>query len=35
MARDCTEQLGVYSSSKRRTNRLEQWNKNMPLTPLR
>jgi hypothetical protein len=35
LARDCTEQLGVYSSSKRRMTRLEQWNKNLPLTPLR
>ncbi|KAF6257495.1 hypothetical protein COO60DRAFT_1222582 [Scenedesmus sp. NREL 46B-D3] len=35
LARDCTEQLGVYTSSKRRMTRLEQWNKNLPLTPLR
>lgn len=35
LARDCTEELGVYSSSRRRTNRLEQWNKGLPLAPLR
>jgi hypothetical protein len=34
LARDCTEQLGVYAAGKKRDTRLDQWNKNLPLTPL-
>lgn len=37
LARDCTEQLGarVYAAVKKRDTRLDQWNKNLPLAPLR
>lgn len=35
LARDCTEQLGVYTSSRKRVTRLGQWNKGLQLTPLR
>lgn len=34
LARDCTEQLGVYAAGRRRMTRLEQWNKGQPLAPL-
>jgi hypothetical protein len=35
LARDCSEQLGVYAAGKKRDTRLDQWNKNLPLAPLR
>lgn len=35
LARDCTEQLGGYTGGKRRSTRLEAWNKGLPLAPLR
>lgn len=35
LARDCTEQLGLYAAGKKRETRLDQWNKNLPLAPLR
>jgi hypothetical protein len=35
LARDCTEQLGVYAAVKKRDTRLDQWNKGLALAPLR
>lgn len=35
LARDCTEDLGVYAATRKRATRLDQWNKGQPLAPLR
>lgn len=35
LASDCAEQLGVYAVVKKRDTRLDQWNKGLPLAPLR
>jgi hypothetical protein len=34
LAKDCTEELAVYSSSRKRMTRLEAWNRGEPLAPL-
>jgi hypothetical protein len=35
VAKDFTEDLAVYSSSRRSSSRLEQWSKRLPLSPIR
>ncbi len=35
LAREFTEELGVYASTSRRAGRLEQWRTGAPLAPLR
>ncbi len=35
VAKDFTEELAVYSSSRRSLSRLEQWSKQLPLSPIR